>query len=291
VIADLISWVASCLFAIAFILYFFNYWWFEAYLGALAALVEFAITLLSTVAEAVISLLSMLVVGFLKSVVISTLVTLLGLIYLISFVVPHVGDRAQSLKELVRGSLVTSYLVLQSEKMRDIMIEIVAEEDSRDLDFDNPEQYREELTSIKKDGKKRLETGESVLSISLGAVLLGINISGLELLEATIWGYSATFLIQIWLLAITVSIVYRTTALEFLAFSSDDRFDSLEQMDAALGYQKGVSLVGFAQGLTFFVVFTAAISRVKYDLISAALRAKYTDKPWVSLAWKQLKEQ
>jgi len=291
VIADLVSWIASCLFAIAFILYFFNYWWFEAYLGALASLVEFVISLLATVAEAVISLSLMLVVGCLKFVVISTLVILLGVMYLISFVVPHVGDRAQSLKGHIRSSLVISNLVLQSEKMRDIMIEIVAEEDSRDLDFDNPEQYREELTSVKEDGKRRLETGESVLSISLGAVLLGMNIVGLELLEATILGYSATFLIQIWLLAITVSIVYRTTALEFLAFSSDDTFDSLERMDAALGYQKGVSLVGFAQGLTFCVMFTAAISRVKYDIINTALRAKYTDKPWVSLAWKQLREQ
>jgi len=290
VIADLVSWAASCLFAIAFILYFFNYWWFEAYLRVLATLVEFVIRLLSTVAEAVISLSSMLVVGCLKFVVISALVIFLGVIYLISFVVPHVGDRAQSLKSFVRNSLVTLYFVLRSEKMRDIMVEIVSEEDSRDLDFDKPEQYREKLTSVKEDGKKRLETGETVLSISLGAILLGMSIAGLELLGETIWGYSATFLIQIWLLSITVSIVYRTTALEFLAFSSDDTFDSLEQMDAALGYQKGVSLVGFAQGLTFFVMFTAAISGVKYDTIRAVLRAKYTDKPWVSLAWKRLKE-
>lgn len=156
-IADLVSWVVSCLFAIAFILYFFNYWWFEAYLEALAAFVEFVVSLLSTVTEAVISLSLMLVVGCLKFVVISTLVILLGVIYLISFVVPHVGDRAQSLKDLIKSSLVTSYLVLQSEKMRDIMIEIVAEEDSRDLDFDNPEQYREELASVKEDGKGDLK--------------------------------------------------------------------------------------------------------------------------------------
>ena len=289
-IAGIASWIASCLFAIAFILYFFNYWWFEAYVGALAKFVEFAIRVLFTTAEAVFSLSSMLVVAFLKFVTLSALVALLAVIYLISFVVPHVGDRAQSLKIFVRNSPVTSYFVMRSEKMRDIMVEIVSEDDSQDLDFDKPEQYREELTSVKEDGKKRLETGETVLSISLGAILLGMSIAGLELLEATIWGYSATFLIQIWLLSITVSIVYRTTALEFLAFSSDDPFDSLERMDAALGYQKGVSLVGFAQGLTFFVMFTAAISGVKYDTIRAVLRAKYTDKPWVSLAWKRLKE-
>lgn len=73
------------------------------------------------------------------------------------------------------------------------MIEIVPEEDSRDLDFDNPEQYHEELASVKEDGKRRLETGESVLSISLGTVLLGMNISGLELLKATIWDTQLRF--------------------------------------------------------------------------------------------------
>jgi len=172
--------------------------------------------------------------------------------------------------------------------MRGILVSIVAEEDNRDLRFEDPERYRIELNRVKENAKNRLEAGETLLSILLGVVLLASKSGEVKLLQTLIHGIPIALLIEVWLLVIAVSIIYRSSVLEFLAYDSDADFNSLDEMDAALGYQKGVSLVGFLQGLMFLLVFMAAISKVRYNLVEDALRARFTDEHWITVTWNRV---
>lgn len=287
-VVELLDNVLAFLLTPAFILYLLHYGWFKRYVSVITHLLVYVLEIVAGLVYGMILLAPKLAVGLLKAALIAVISAVLFLIYLVTYVVPYVGKRAGRWDESLKDGVVTSYFVVQVRRMRGIMVQIVAEEDDRDLDFKDPEKYRMALAQAKQDAKKRLETGETLLSILLGTALLVSKVTGIDLLQASISGISLDLLIEGWLLVITVSIIYRSSVLEFLAYSSDEEFDSLDAMDAALSYQKGVSLVGFVQGLMFLVVFTAAISKVKYSLIEDVLRAKYANEPWIAFTWERI---
>lgn len=272
----------------AFVLYILHYRWFKKYIFRVSYFLISLSQLFAGLIQGMILLTPKIAVELLKTILIAGLLIILTLVYLTTYVVPYVGGRVSGWKRSLRNGMLASYFAIQVRKMRGIMIRIVAEEDDRDPDFENPEKYRAELGRIKQDAKNKLETGETILSILLGSVLLIAELLGVRLLQASIYRIPVALLIEGWLLVIAVSIIYRSSALEFLAYSSKEEFDSLDKMDAALSYQKGISLVGFIQGLMFLLVFVAAISRVKYNLIEDALRAKYSNEPWITFTWRKL---
>lgn len=283
-IVDLLDDLLAFLLIPAFILHILHYGLYRKYVFTVIRPLLYVFQ----VAYAVILLTPKIAVGLLKAVLVAVLTVVLVLVYMTSFVVPYIGGRVGNWRESLKGGVVAFYISVQLRKMRAIMVRIVAEEDDRNLDFEDHERYRTELNRVKQDAKNRLETGETLLSILLGAVLLASKLTGVKLLQASISGLRVDLLVEVWLLTIAVSIIYRTSVLEFLAYGSDDEFNSLDEMDAALEYQKGVSLVGFIQGLMFLLVFMAAISKVRYNLIEDALRAKYTDEPWIAFTWERL---
>lgn len=287
-VVELLDNALAFLLTPALILYLLHYGWFKRYVSVITHLIEYVLEIVAGLVYGMVLLAPKLAVGLLKAALIAVISTILLLIYLVTYVVPYVGERAGRWDESLKDGVVASYFVVQVRRMRGIMVRIVAEEDGRDLDFKDPEKYRMALAKAKQDAKNRLETGETLLSILLGVALLVSKVTGMDLLESSISGISLDLLIEGWLLVITVSIIYRSSVLEFLAYSSDEEFDSLDTMDAALSYQKGVSLVGFVQGLMFLVVFTAAISKVKYSLIEDALRVKYANEPWIAFAWERI---
>jgi hypothetical protein len=269
----------------AFALYLLHYGWFKKYVFLIIGPIVYLIGVI----VGLIVLTPDIATKLLKALLTVVLSVLLALIYGATYVIPYAGGRVEGWTKSLKDGIVTSYFTFQVYKMREIMVQIVAEEDDRNLTFENPEKYRTELTQVKKGAKNRLETGETVLSIILGAVLLISKVMNFELLQATIRGFPVGLLIEGWLLVIAVSIVYRSSVLELLAYSSDDDFKSLDEMDAALSYQKGVSLVGFIQGLVFLLTFSFAIMKVKHSLVEDALRAKYTDEPWIGLTWEKIR--
>ncbi|WP_156184206.1 hypothetical protein [Halostagnicola sp. A56] len=229
------------------------------------------------------------VVIVLSKVVLAAILSLVFLLaFAFSFFVPFIGEKASSWRASLKRGLVASYIIVQVRKMRGILVSIVAEEDDRDRDFEDIERYRLELTQVKQDGKNRLEMGETLLSLLLGAVLLLSNLVGFELLQTSISGIQVDFLVQGWLFLISISIMYRSSLLELLSYRSNEDFDSLNEIDAALGYQKAISLVGFIQGLMFLVVFIASITKLKHRFIEKVLRMKYNNGPWVSYAWNKI---
>ena len=283
-VLDLIENIIAALFIPAFILHILHYRWFKKYNAIL-------FTLLQVVAGAVYGLILVtpkLLIGLIKTVLVSIVGIFLVLVYSITFIVPYAGKIAGEHKDNLKDRMESLYFTTRVRQMRDLMVRIVAEEDEIDLRFEETDEYRSELNKVKQNAKSRLETGETALSVLLGSVLLFANIGGVELMRSSIFEISVSLLIEAWLLVITASIIYRSSVLEFLTYSPDENFGSLERMDAALSYQRGISLVGFMQGLTFLLVFVVAISRVRLDIIESALRAKYIDEPWVAVTWEEI---
>lgn len=287
-VVELLDDILAFLLIPALILYLLHYGWFKKYVFVITQLVVYVSETVAGLIHGVILLTPKLAVGLLKTVLIAITSAVLVLVYSITYLVPYAGEKAKSWEEPLKDGMVASYFAIQVRKMRGIMVRIVAEEDDRNLDFKDAERYRAELAWVKQDAKNRLEAGETLLSILLGAVLLAAKLTGVKLLQVSIYGIPLDLLIEGWLLVIALSIIYRSSTLEFLAYSSDEGFDSLDAMDAALSYQKGISLVGFVQGLMFLLVFVAAISKVKYSLVEDALRARYTNEPWIAFTWEKL---
>lgn len=285
---ELLENILAALFILAFILHILHYGWFKKYLLLVTRLFVYIAQIVAGVVYGTILVAPKILVGVMKAIIVTVTAIILALIYLTTYIVPYLGEKAGGWKESITNGAAVLHFTIQVRRMREIMVNIVAEEDDRDLNFEDPQKYRTELKRVKQDAKNRLETGETLLSILLGVVLLSANVAGVRLLQSSIYDIPVQLLIEGWLLVIAVSIIYRSFALEFLAYSSEEDFDSMNTMDAALSYQKGISLVGILQGLMFLLVFVAAISRVKFDLIEDALRAKYTDEPWVAFTWERL---
>jgi hypothetical protein len=73
-----------------------------------------------------------------------------------------------------------------------------------------------------------------------------------------------------------------------IAYSADAEFQSLDEMDAALSFQKGVSLHGFFQGLVSGVFLAFGAISVPDKLMKELLEMKYTGGPWIRTAFKRL---
>lgn len=294
-IVGLLSDLIGYLLVPAIILHFIHHEWFKKYVEAIVVIVYFVATTLAGVAVGLVVFLPTLAKGGMKAAATAVLSIGLVVVYAITFVVPFVGGRIQRIEKRSKQSLYPSDLIFEVRRFRGMMVEIVAEHDERDLDFKNSERYREELSQVEDDAKIRLETGETVLSIFLGLGLIATRITGSEIFQMSLYNLPVSLFIEAWLLAIAISIIYRVSVLEFLAFSADDEFGSIEEMDAALAYQKGVSLVGIVQGLTVVVVFVSVITNVKFDIVRSVLEVKYSENLWINrwlpLAWKSLQDR
>lgn len=289
-IVELLSDFTGYILIIAVVLYLLNHRWFETYINSIVLVIE----IIAGVVVGFVLFLPTLLKGTLKAAATAILSIFLLAVYLITYVVPFVGRKTQPWTGRVEQTVYFSYLAFKAKRLREMMVEIVAEHDDRDLDFQDPERYREQLTEVKKDVKTRLETGETVLSLMLGAVLISAEVYGVQLFQFRFYGLPISLVVEIWLLAIAVSIIYRVSILEFLAYPSDAEFDSVEEMDVALAYQKGVALLDLVQGLTVILVFFYAVSNVKHETVKYVLERKYSEElpvtVWLPLAHRKRKD-
>lgn len=292
---DFILNLASGLFVIGFILYLLHYGWFRKYTTILLNLTYVSISTPAGIIAGILRSLPKIVTALLKAIIALLMFFLLTGIYLITIVVPLVGGRTNKLYKLFGNRLEESSLVVRAGEMRGMMIEIVAEHNDRELNFNSEKEYQEELDNIKKKSKNRLETGETILSLSLGFVLLVAQLLQVELFQFHIFGFPTPILIEMYLLLIAISIIYRVSILDFLAYSSEAQFETLEEADVALAYQKAVSLVSFIQGLIVFLYFAYAISRVRYTTLKWILKRKHGEnlgiRSWLPMAWRRLRSE
>jgi hypothetical protein len=230
--------------------------------------------------------------AFTKGLLFLLIITPLAFIMLISNTVPYIGERVLKFDSWVRDTIDFSGLAEETRSSRRMMVEIVAEEDSRVPEFNEEEEFREAMKQAKERGKRKLSVGESVLSVGIGGILLASQFYGFSLFQTRLFGVTTAFLIQVGLFVITVSILYRVPILSFLAFSGDEEFSSPQEWDAALSYQKAISQVGIMQIFSFIFVLARSLSKADSETIQKALNERYegTFTSSMKIAWREIRQ-
>jgi hypothetical protein len=286
---------ADLVLLLPFLLYLSGHRLFFSAVNVVSRVVFLPATVIYLVFSVSIRAIPKLVKGMVKAVGLVSLAMVLGVVYLLSSVVPFLGERTAFLGRWVGERVYPRYLILRVRRSRDMLVELIAAEDSRDLDFDEVEQYREALAEVKESGTRRLERGETVLSLALGALLIGSQAAGVRVFQVSMYGVPLSLLVELWLLVLAASIVYRVSVLEFLAYPEDTEFESIEEFDAALGYQKGVSLQGSFQVLFVLMMFIWVVSNVRDELVRTVLREKYSRElgliEMLPFAWRELRSR
>jgi len=265
VIVESLSTLAGYLFLIAVILFFINYRWLEKYalfLGTIIYLpLKVAAVLLFVISKSVgKSIAAVLVMGVVTVMfVFSELATLIG----------GVAIRADARLE---NRFDSSPVVREAEAIRDMLVQTQLEIDDEPPEFDSEEEYREKLEEVPKKAKNRLETGEWMLSVVIGGMLLIMQRENVQVVQDTVLGLSLGSMVQWGLFLVALSITYRVAILDLLAFERDEDFSSLQEMDIAFSYQKMVSLSGLPSLLTFFMVIAKYFSNLSLDTVHSAVR-------------------
>lgn len=286
-IGDIASTVLGWLLLLLVGLHVFNDHWFQRIITrGTDALIVLSSGLLG-VLYGLLLVIPVVIRNVLKASIVGVFISLVVGGYLLTFLVPNTGRYALKLRNILEEYAPTSY-VEDALGLREIIVGIVAKYDDRDYEFETSDKYREELDRIKRQGKARLDTGETVISVLLGAVLVGSSLTGVNIFQQTIYKLPAGTIIEVWLLMISVSIIYRSTGLELIAYSSENEFESMDEMDAALSYQKGICLYDFFQLLNFIVLIAFGAISVSDDVMKELLETKYTGGEWIRLAFKRI---
>jgi hypothetical protein len=211
-----------------------------------------------------------------KSIAFAVIAVILATITAVSSFVPHVGNAVQSLSERLKRPFSSSKWAEENRFTRGMMVKIVAQEDDRTPEYEKEEQYEEKLVQVREEGKRRLAVGESALSLCIGGLLLISQVTGFSLFQTRVLGLTAAHGIQAALFLLAISILYRVSLLNFLAYTGDEEFDSIPEMDVALSYQKAVSRVLFIQILGVLLVLAMVTVNTDRELIQSVLRDYYS---------------
>lgn len=231
--------------------------------------------------------------AILKTLVFLIIMTPVFMIFLLTSFVPIVGKRVQALNTRVHEHFDTLRGVEKGLPIRGTMVDILTEYDTQPLQFDSVEEYRDELKLVKERGERRLAVGESIISVSLGGALLISQVHGFDLFQSIVYGFRTVFFLQFGLFLIAVSVLYRVSILDILSYSGDEEFDRIEEIDAALSYQKGVCYIGFLQLLAFMLVLAMKFTNADGEVVDAVLRAYYGNQSFydsMKLGWRRLRE-
>lgn len=275
--------------------------WFSTYLTIIATVITFPIVAsfrVVAIAFMLIQLFWKLSILFLKSIAKAVLFGIAGIVLSViigvSYFVPHIGGRVLWVEKRLRRTIDISRLVDECRFTRDMMIEIVAEQDTRFYKYESEDRYRKGLKEVKEVGEKKLSLGESALSLFVGGVLLVSQVHQVQLLQTGFYGFAIVHVIEAGLLIIAISIIYRASILEFLTYSGDEEFSSLAELDVALSYQKAISRVGIIQLLTFMIVLGMRFSSANRERISSVLNLYYGDKTFLEsmrFAWREIRRE
>lgn len=270
------------------ILYFLNYRWFRMYADFVLGFIILALAAVS----ALVKLLPTMVAGLVKGVVILLVGILETAIYLLTSVVPFVGEKAAPLHGYLDEKLHSSGVIDRISVIREMMVDIVAKHDDRSLQFESKEEYQDELRRVRRDAEIKLDRGETTISMSLGFALLLAQLLDAQLTQISFHRITASTTIEILLLLLAISIIYRTSVLNYLTYPTEIEFDSIEKFDVALAYQKGVCFTNVVQVLMPVMIVSFALLNTDRGLIKDVLEKKYAEGrgiiDWGPYAWKRV---
>ena len=233
----------------------------------------------------------------LRSVVFVVSIIFVTPVVLVTAGIPWLGKWFLELKDrttsFVLGVVELPKLGEELQDVRGMMIRVLVEVDDPEPKHNEPETYREELREIRKNGESKLNTGETVLSLSLGALMLVSQFWQLGIFQVSFYGAAAEFVIQAGLFVIAVSIGYRVAVMDLLSFSGKEELQCLKEFDVAVSYQRGVCSVVFIQHLMSMVVLVAVLTKLKKDLAEDLLRIHYSGTSYretMREGWRRLNE-
>lgn len=232
--------------------------------------------------------------GVLKATVVSAVVLPVAALYVLSSIVPFIGRWTAPVESTLRDWLYSRGVERRVDWFRRLLVENVVEDGSQDPEFNTANEYRDELEAVKKEGKRRLERGETMLSLGLGAALLGGQVAGVEVLRASLYGVGVLFVVEVWLLAIAGSVLYRVAVLEVLSYSREVEFESVEKFDAALSYQRAVTQLSFIQILLLLVAVIQALGNYQESLVRSGvkkIRENQDISEVVTFLWQKIQNQ
>lgn len=204
---------------------------------------------------------------------------------------PRLGKRILWLDKLLLNATNLN-LVDNLEFARATMIGAIVDESEIEPQYSSIKPYREEFDKVKKEGVEMLSVGDTILSISLGGLLLISQVYRLGIFQIDIYGRTAAVIIQIGLFILTLSILYRMFILDFLTFDGGEEFESVEEVDVSLDYQRAVSRIAIVQSLMVLMLFALQISSVNRRIVESTLRFHYKDDAGLigltQFAWREL---
>lgn len=156
-VLELFEKILAGLFIPAFVLHILHYGWFKKYLLLVTRISMSIIKIVAGVIYGTILVAPKIVAGAVKAIIVAVLAIVLALVYLTTYIVPYFGERAGGWKESVSSGTAIPYFTIQVRRMREIMVNIVAKEDDRDLTFEDSQKYRTELKRVKQDAKTGLK--------------------------------------------------------------------------------------------------------------------------------------
>jgi len=293
--------------SVGFLLAFLHRDWFNLYLIAVAFVVAVPFVLaikLFYILRAVVFLTIGLGEMFLKAMVkagvflvYSVSLTPITLLSAVPSLVGKATLKTRSRYQGLSGNRIVSSMEGLPEELRfarNLMTDIIVEYDEIDPEYDDMEAYRNQLKTVKEKGEDTLSTGESVLSISLGGLLLVSQVLKLGVFQVEIYGLTAAIVIQLGLIAVALSIFYRVSLLDFLAFDQSEEFESIREADVKLSYQRGMARMASMQQLMLLLVLGLVLSNVNRDVVDEVLRVNYDDETTIEdtvrRAWDLIRE-
>lgn len=157
--------------------------------------------------------------------------------------------------------------------LRETFVEILAKQEDRDDHLlDTEEEYRERIGTIPDITKARLETGEMIISIIVAGGVLLAQFQGVSFIHFSFGTVSVMMLIQLYLLLLAVSILYRVTLLDIASYDGTENLDGREQWNAAYRFQSAIAFQSKASILILLMAGATMLVRTDYGVIDYALR-------------------
>lgn len=257
-------------------------------------LAYYAFGLVYVLVSVAVGVAPLLAKGVMKTTVVSVIALFVAAVYVLSSVVPFIGRWTAPVESTLRDQLYSRGLESQVNRFRSLLVDITAENKSREPKFETVDEFRDELETVKEAGKRRLERGETVLSLGLGAALLGGQAAGVDVLRASLYGIGVLFVVEVWLLMIAGSVLYRATVLEMLSYPRDVELESVKEFDAALSYQKAVTQANFVQILLLLVAVVQALGNYREDLVRSGVEEAHGGlniSEVVAFLWHKIQNQ
>ncbi|TKX61130.1 hypothetical protein EXE48_08775 [Halorubrum sp. ASP1] len=219
--------------------------------------------------------------SLLKFLVVTVVGIIQGSITVVTTPIKYIGRAAETGVQHIKNLEFNLGLLSNIISAREMMVDIIVDVDDVEAKLEKEDEYRDEFVRVKESGKNKLSFGEYTLSLSIGILLIITQALSIQPLGTTIRGIPLSLGIEIGLVLIAVSITYRIIIIEYLCYSGDEKFGSLEKMDVALSYQKGIANVGVVQFLSFLVYFGMYISDVDTDVLKPILKRYYRDENYI----------